>query len=62
MEETTLPGKRCTLLHFLFVYISQLKEKAYLILIRTIKNHLSLGEMSLFYQVSIDGNVIEIRI
>lgn len=62
MEETTLPGKRCTLLHYLFVYISQSKETANFTLFRTIKNCLCLEEMSLFYQVSIDGNDVEIRI
>lgn len=62
MEETTLPGKSCTLLHYLFVYISQSKETANFISIKTIKNCLYLEEMCLFYHVSIDGNDIEIRI
>lgn len=47
---------------YLFVYISQSKETANFMLIRTIKNCLCLEEMSLFYQVSIDGSDIEIRI
>lgn len=44
----------------LFISVSQ--KRANFILIRTIKNCLCLEEMSLFYQVSIDGNDVEIRI
>lgn len=59
MEETTLPGKRCTLLHDLFDYISQLKNRNKLFL--HYQSELKIGliylkDICLFYQMNISGN------